>query len=107
MIVNEFGDLIREGYPQDSFYGDEDEWTKDGHIETTVGHFFRLDRLCVSRNSEFRLRMFSELHNNSLASHIEVACTLTKALDRSWCKRIRHDDKVFCERCVVCRRAKI
>jgi hypothetical protein len=29
----EFGDLIREGYCQDSFYGDEVEWTKDCRIE--------------------------------------------------------------------------
>jgi hypothetical protein len=29
----EFADLIREGYSQDSFYGDEGEWTKDSRIE--------------------------------------------------------------------------
>jgi hypothetical protein len=36
-----------------------------------------------------------------------VASTLAKALDRFWWKRLRHDVKDFCERCVVCRRAKI
>jgi hypothetical protein len=30
----EFVDLIREGYSQDSFYGDEGEWTKDSRVET-------------------------------------------------------------------------
>jgi hypothetical protein len=39
LIVNalkqspEFADYIREGYSQDSFYGDEGEWTKDSRIE--------------------------------------------------------------------------
>jgi hypothetical protein len=26
-LNHEFADLIREGYSQDSFYGDEGEWT--------------------------------------------------------------------------------
>jgi hypothetical protein len=29
----EFADLIREGYYQESFSGDEGEWTKDSRIE--------------------------------------------------------------------------
>jgi hypothetical protein len=29
----DFADLIREGYFQDLFYGDEGEWTKDSRIE--------------------------------------------------------------------------
>jgi hypothetical protein len=29
----EFVVFIREGYSQDSFYGDEGEWTKDSRIE--------------------------------------------------------------------------
>jgi hypothetical protein len=36
-----------------------------------------------------------------------VASTLAKALDRFGWKRLRQDVKDFCERCVVCRRAKI
>jgi hypothetical protein len=32
-LSHEFADLIREGYSQDSFYGDEGEWTKDNRIE--------------------------------------------------------------------------
>jgi hypothetical protein len=32
-LSHEFADLIREGYPQDSFYGDEGEWTKDSQID--------------------------------------------------------------------------
>jgi hypothetical protein len=61
MIVNalrlshEFVDLIRE-YSQDSFYGDEGEWTKDSRIEAIAWYFLRIDRLCVPRNSELRLR---------------------------------------------------
>jgi hypothetical protein len=35
----EFAYLIREGYSQDSFYGDEREWTKDSRIEAIVGTF--------------------------------------------------------------------
>jgi hypothetical protein len=35
----EFGDLIREGYSQDSFYGDEGEWTKDSRIEAKMDVF--------------------------------------------------------------------
>jgi hypothetical protein len=33
----EFADLIRKGYSQDSFYGDEGEWTKDTRIEARAG----------------------------------------------------------------------
>jgi cytochrome c peroxidase len=29
----QFADLIRKGYSQDSFYGDEGEWTKESRIE--------------------------------------------------------------------------
>jgi hypothetical protein len=103
----EFVDLIREGYSQDSFYGDEGEWTKDSRIEARACYFWRLDRLCIPRNSELRLRLITELHESSLVGHIGVASTLAKALDRLWWKRIRQDVKYFCERCVVCRRAKI
>jgi hypothetical protein len=35
----EFADLIRERYSQDSFYGDEGEWTKDNRIEAIDGYF--------------------------------------------------------------------
>jgi hypothetical protein len=41
----EFADLVREGYSQDSFYGDEGEWTKDSLIEAIARYFWRLDRL--------------------------------------------------------------
>jgi hypothetical protein len=88
LIVNvlqlslEFADLIREGYAQDSFYGDEGGWTKDSRIEARDGYFWRLDRLCIPRNSELRLRL-----------HKGVAGTLAKALDRFWWKRIRQDVK--------------
>jgi hypothetical protein len=33
----EFADLIREGYSQDSFLGDEGEWTKDERIDASEG----------------------------------------------------------------------
>jgi hypothetical protein len=36
-----------------------------------------------------------------------VAGTIAKALDRFLWKRIRKNVKDYCERCVVCRRAKI
>jgi hypothetical protein len=101
-----FAYLIREGCSQDSFYGDEGEWTKDSRIYAKARYFWRLDRLCIPRNSELRLRLIQELHESSSAGHIGVASTLAKALDRFWWKRIRQDFKDFCERFVVCRRAK-
>jgi hypothetical protein len=113
MIVNtlrlshEIVDIIRAGYSQYSFYGDEGEWKKSSRIEAKAGHFWRLDRLCVPRNYELRLRLITKLHDISSVGHIGVASTLSKALDRFWWKRIRHDMKEFCERCVVCPRAKI
>jgi hypothetical protein len=61
----EFADLIREGHSQDSFYGDEGEWTKDSRIEVRVGYFQRLDRLCIPRNCELRLRLYTELNTRS------------------------------------------
>jgi hypothetical protein len=32
-LSHEFDDVIREGYSQDSYYGDEGEWTKNSRIE--------------------------------------------------------------------------
>jgi hypothetical protein len=58
-LSREFADLIREGYSQYSFYGDEGEWTKDTRIEATTNHFWRLDRLCVPWNSLLRLRVIT------------------------------------------------
>jgi hypothetical protein len=56
----EFADLIREGYSQDSFYGDEGEWMKDtSRIEATARYFGRFDRLCVPRNYELRLSVIT------------------------------------------------
>jgi hypothetical protein len=106
-LSHEFADHIREGYSQDSFYGDEGEWTKDSRVEAIAGHFWRLDPLCIPRNSELRLRLITEMHESSAAANIGVASTLPKALDIFWWKRVRQDVKDFCERCVVCRRAKI
>jgi hypothetical protein len=104
----EFVDLIRGGYSQDSFYGDEGEKTKDkNRIEAKYGYFWRLNRLCIPQNSELRLRLITELHESSSAGQKAVASTLAKALDRFWWKRFRQDLKDVCERCVVCRRAKI
>jgi hypothetical protein len=103
----EFHDLIREGYSQDSFYGDEGEWTKNIRMEARSGYFCCLGRLCISSNSELRVRVITEMHDNSAACHIGVANTLAKALGRIWWKRIRQDVKDFCERYAVCRRAKI
>ena len=103
-----FAYLIREGYSQDSFYADEGEWTKDSRIEATVGYFWRPDRLCIPRNSELRLRLINErMHASSTAGHIGVASILANELDRFRWKRLRQYVKVFCERCVICRRAKI
>jgi hypothetical protein len=100
-------DIVREGYSRDSFSGDEGEWTKDSQIEATIGYFWRLDRLCVPQNSELRVRLMFERHDNSSASLIGVASTLVRELDRFWWKRIRQDVKDVCERCVVCRQAEI
>jgi hypothetical protein len=35
----EFASLVGEGYSQDSFYGDEGEWTRDTRIEAKIGCF--------------------------------------------------------------------
>jgi hypothetical protein len=102
-----FVDLIRKGNSQDSFYGDEGEWTKDSRIEAKDGYFWRFDRLCIPQNSELRLRLIRELHESWSVGHKGVASTLAKALDRFWWKRISQDVKDYCERCVVCRRSKI
>jgi hypothetical protein len=102
----EFADLIREGYSQDSCYGDEGEWTKDSQMAAIVGYLWLLDRLCILRNSELRLRLITEMYDSSSVGHRGVASNLAEALDRFWWKRIRQDMKHFCERCVVCRRAK-
>jgi hypothetical protein len=103
----EFADLIREGYSQDSSYGEEGEWTKDSRIEARAWYFWRLNRCCVPQNCELLLRLITELYESSLVGHKRVASTLAKALVRFWWKRIRQDVKYFCERCIVYRRAKI
>jgi hypothetical protein len=58
-----FADLVHEGYSRDSFYGDEGGWTKDNWIEAKVGYLWRLDRICIPRNFELRLRSVFELHD--------------------------------------------
>jgi hypothetical protein len=88
-------------------YMDEGEWTKDSRIEAKAGYFWRLNRVCIPRNSELRLKLIPELHESSSAGRRGVVSTLAKALDKFWRKRIRQDVNDFCERCVVCRRAKI
>jgi hypothetical protein len=97
---------IPEGYSQDSFYGDEGEWTKASRIEAIPEYFWRLDRLCNPRNSELRLRVIKERHESSSTCHQGFASTFDKTLDRFWRKRIRQDVKDYGERFVVCRRAK-
>ena len=82
-LSHEFADLIREGFSQDSFYGDDGEWTKDSRIEARDGYFLRLDRLSIPQNSELRLRLITKMHESSSAGHRGVASTLAKALDRS------------------------
>jgi hypothetical protein len=54
-----------------------------------------------------RLVLITLPQDSPLAGHRGVASTLAKALDRFRWKRNRQDVKDFCERCVVCRRAKI
>jgi hypothetical protein len=80
LLIHDFANLIREGYSQDSFYGDEVEWTKDNR----AGYFWYLGRLCIPRDSELRLRLITKPHESSPAGHIGLASTLTKALDRLW-----------------------
>jgi hypothetical protein len=65
LLSHELDDLPCEGYFQDSFYGDEGEWTKNSRIEARVGYFWRLNRLCIPRNFELRLRLITELHERS------------------------------------------
>jgi hypothetical protein len=92
MMVNalqrnpKFHDLIREGYSQDSFYEDEGEWKNDSRIEARAGYFWRLDRLCILRNYELRLKLITKLHDSSLVGHNGVASTIAKTLDSFWWK---------------------
>jgi hypothetical protein len=72
----EFAYLIREGYSQNSFYGDEGEWRKDSRIEDIAGCFWRLDCLCIPRNSELHLRLIKDMPESSPVGHIGVASTL-------------------------------
>jgi hypothetical protein len=58
-LSHEFVDLIHEGHSQDSFYGDEGEWTKDSRIETKARYFWRLNRLCIPWNSDLRLKFIA------------------------------------------------
>jgi hypothetical protein len=102
MIVNalrlsvEFVDLIREVYSQDSFNGDEGEWTKDSRTEAIAWYFRRLDRLCVPRNFELRLRLILELHCSSVVGYEGVVGTLAKALDIFFVET----NSPRCERCL-------
>jgi hypothetical protein len=77
----DFADLFREGYSQDYFDGNEGEWTKDNRIETGVGSFWCLDRMCVPRNFEFTHRLNFELLDGQLVGHKGVVATFGKALD--------------------------
>jgi hypothetical protein len=75
-LSHEFADLIREGYSQDSFYEDEGERTKDSRIEARARYFWRLNRLCIPRNSELRVRLIIKLYESSSAGHKGVTSTL-------------------------------
>jgi hypothetical protein len=103
----EFADLIRERYYQDSSYGDEGKWMRGSRIETIARYVWRLNHICVPRNSKLRLRLIFDLHESQLVGHRGVDGTLAKALDMLWWKQIPQDVKGFCERCVVYRRAKL
>jgi hypothetical protein len=58
-LSHKLAGLIREGYSQDSFYGDEGEWTRDNMIEARDGYSWRLNRLCTPQNYELRLRLIT------------------------------------------------
>jgi hypothetical protein len=94
----EFAYPIRKGYSQDSFYRDETEWYEDSRMEARFGYFWRLDRLCIPRTSELRLRLIFEPHDSSPTCQSGVYGTLAKVLDGFWWKRIRLNVKDFCER---------
>jgi hypothetical protein len=85
-LSHEIADLIREGYSEDSFYGDEGEWTKANRIEAKDGYFWRLNRLCVPRNSDLRMILITKLHDNSFDGHGGVTSTLAEALNIFWWK---------------------
>jgi hypothetical protein len=81
-LSHELVDLIREEYPHDSSYGDEGEWTKDSRIKARIWHFWRLDRMCVPRNSKLRLRLIFEVHYNQSVGHMVIAGTFARVLGR-------------------------
>jgi hypothetical protein len=63
-LGHEFANLIREGSFKAPFYGDEGEWTIDSRIAATYGYCWRLERLCVPRNSELRPKLILELYDS-------------------------------------------
>jgi hypothetical protein len=90
MIVNalrlspKFADLIREGYFQDSDYGNHGEWTKDYRIEEKFVLLASRSLLCpaeLSSPSEID-HLISNLHDNSSDSHEGVAGILAKAMHK-------------------------
>jgi hypothetical protein len=61
-LSHELVDLSRQGDFQDMFYGDESGWTRNNQINARDVYFWRLDRFCVLRQCELRLRLIFELH---------------------------------------------
>jgi hypothetical protein len=92
----EFADVVREGYSQDSFYGDEGEWTRDNHIEAMAGNFWRLNRLCIPRNSKLPLSCTTIRHLVTKESPALLPKRSTNSSGNEFAKMPR------CERCVMC-----
>jgi hypothetical protein len=102
-----FAHLIGEGCSQSSFYGDDCDWTRDSRIDVKDGYFWRLNRICVSRETlSYDLNLPQSCMTVCSSSHIGVACTIAQALDNLCCRGIHQDIKGFYEHCVVCQRAR-
>jgi hypothetical protein len=63
-------------------------------------------RVCILNDPMVIHQVLFDLHDIGYACNIAYASTLAKALDKFWCRSIRQDVNDYCQKCVVCRRAK-
>jgi hypothetical protein len=75
--------MARLGCTKDSFYGDDGELTKVGHIVARDACFWRTTRLCIPNDHVVqKYKVLFELHDIGYACHIGYVSTLAKAQER-------------------------
>ncbi|XP_074570603.1 uncharacterized protein LOC141827283 [Curcuma longa] len=68
-------------------------------------YLFKNNRLCVPRGS-MRELLVREAHEGGLMGHFGVQKTLEMLHEHFHWPHMKHDVQKFCERCIVCRKAK-